>query len=190
MLPQRFEELLRSLAAPRPVPAGGVAGAAAAGLAAALVEMVAGMTLDRPRYQAVHDEMERIRAAAGTLRHRCVALMNEDVAAVAARTGMVDTQRELAACASALAGLARSAAERGHAAARGDAIMAACLAAAVARGAAFNVDLNTAGMADEATAGIRRAAWVDVVAADADVAALALLGGPSAPDSIEQGLAP
>ena len=172
MIPSRFDELLKALAAPSASHAGGVAGAAAGALAASLVEMVAGMTVLRPRYASVHNEMERVRDGAAALRERLVGLMAEDVEALRRKSGTADTQRELAGCASAVAALARSAAERGHAPARGDALMAALLAAAVARGAAANVEINTAAATDQEALDLRRAAWADAAAADQDVAAL------------------
>ena len=145
-----LERWAQGLARGTPAPGGGAAAAVTLALAAALVEMVARMTLDRPRYAPVHTEMKQAAQAAEELRERLLYLAGEDAQAVATKRGTVETQVELAARARAVAQLARRVAESGHAPARGDAIMAAVLAAAVARGAAINVAINRGDQAESA----------------------------------------
>ena len=147
-----LDEWALAVARGTPAPGGGAVAAVTGALAAALVEMVARMTLDRPRYQGTHPEMEQIAQAAEEQRRRMLELAKEDADAVVAKRHLAKTQIELAARARTVAQLARRAAEMGHGPAQGDAIMAALLLAAVARGAATNVALNEEG-ASRRTAG-------------------------------------
>ncbi len=63
-----LKDYLKETASSAPVPGGGSVAAAAASMAAALVEMVAGLTVGRKGFENVHGEMEEIRAAAAAAR--------------------------------------------------------------------------------------------------------------------------
>jgi formiminotetrahydrofolate cyclodeaminase len=77
----RLTDWLNDLAAPTAAPAGGAAAALAGALGAALVEMVAGLTADRPRYAPVHELAARTRAQAHRLRGELVTLAARDATA-------------------------------------------------------------------------------------------------------------
>lgn len=168
MTGERLDAWLEALAAPRPSPGGGAAGAVAAAMAAALVRMGSGIALARGAEGERRAELERVRDGAAMLHERLLALAAEDALAVARRGDLVAPQRELAACASAVAHLARRVAALGHPPARADAVMAAQLAAASATGAAHNVATAPGAPADDVTG-----ATTDAEAARGDAAALA-----------------
>jgi formiminotetrahydrofolate cyclodeaminase len=72
---------LDALAAGTPAPGGGAATALAAALGAALAGMTARLTLNRPRYAAVAEEMELAARHADDLRGQLIALIDADAAA-------------------------------------------------------------------------------------------------------------
>lgn len=159
--------LLDRLASSDPVPGGGSAAAWAGAMGAALVGMVAELTIGRPEY-AEHDAaLREIRASAGEYRQRLLHLAEEDAAAyetvVRARRLPRATDEERAtrtaavraamlAAATAPLETARTAvevvelAERmvplGNPVAVSDAGVAAQLARASVRGAVLNVQIN------------------------------------------------
>jgi formiminotetrahydrofolate cyclodeaminase len=67
-----------ALARPTIAPAGGSAAAITGAMAASLVGMVAGVTIERKRYAAAHAEAARIRNAAERLRSELLELASED----------------------------------------------------------------------------------------------------------------
>ncbi|MEW5916486.1 MAG: glutamate formimidoyltransferase, partial [Gemmatimonadota bacterium] len=67
-----------SVASPTPAPGGGSVAAHAAALGAALVQMVAGLTIGRKKYAAVEPEMQQVRDAAEKLVTKLQALVRED----------------------------------------------------------------------------------------------------------------
>jgi formiminotetrahydrofolate cyclodeaminase len=164
-----------SIAAPGAAPAGGAAVALSAGLAAAAVEMVAGMTTERDRYAAVHARAAEVRSRAGRLRHELLSLAARDAHAFAAfgralalprgteaeraaretakraalRTG-AELQLDLLADAAELATLAAELAEHGLASALGDAGAAGFLAAGAARSAYWAARANLQEMGEDA----------------------------------------
>ncbi|MBL0938180.1 MAG: glutamate formimidoyltransferase [Gemmatimonadaceae bacterium] len=169
--------LLDRIAAATPTPGGGSAVAHAASLAAAVTQMVAGVTLGRQRYAHVASEMEVHLETAQQLRVTLDALVVADAESfegvrVAARlpkgTQEEEQQRatamreallhaaaiplETARVAVDVAALAATLAERGNQNAVGDAAAAALLAEAACRGAALNVRLNVSGLDDEGAA--------------------------------------
>jgi formiminotetrahydrofolate cyclodeaminase len=73
-----LSEWLAAVATPKAAAAGGAAAALSAAFAAALVEMVAGMTVNRERYAAVHERAVKIRARAAVLREELVGLARQD----------------------------------------------------------------------------------------------------------------
>ncbi|MGH7696934.1 MAG: cyclodeaminase/cyclohydrolase family protein, partial [Gemmatimonadaceae bacterium] len=156
-----------AVAAPTPAPGGGSVAAHAAALGAALVQMVAGLTVGRKKYAAVDAEMQRVRDEASTLASRLTQLVEEDAKAYtavseayqlpkdapersalidAALVGAAQTPLETARACAKLADLALAIAQRGNQNALSDAGVAALLAEAGCKGAAFNVAINVAAM--------------------------------------------
>jgi formiminotetrahydrofolate cyclodeaminase len=158
---------IERLASAEPVPGGGSASAIAAGLGAALVAMVASLSLDRPRY-ARHEALHRELVSRGrTLADDLIRLADEDADAYAgfAEALKMPKEGEVAAAARSAAKqqAARRAAEvpletvevcrevvsaaealagRSNRNASSDLNVAALLATAAARGAAANVIVN------------------------------------------------
>ena len=156
-----------AIAAPTAAPAGGAAAALTAGLAAAAVEMVAGMTLTRERYAAVHPRAAEARTRAGRLREELLSLARRDADAftefgralalprgteaeraareearrAALRSG-AEIQLGLLRRLAEVAALAADLAEQGLASALGDAATAGFLAAGAARSAYWAVRAN------------------------------------------------
>ncbi len=156
-----------AVAAPTPAPGGGSVAAHAAALGAALVQMVAGLTVGRKKYAAVGEEMQRVRDEASKLTSRLTELVAEDAKAYtavseayklpkdapersalidAALVGAAQTPLETARACAKVADLALAVAQRGNQNALSDAGVAALLAEAACKGAAFNVAINVAAM--------------------------------------------
>lgn len=76
-----FDAFLDDLASGAPVPGGGSVAALQTAMAAALLEMVANLTIGRKRYLEVEDRVRAIRDAAGVHRARAQQLVDEDAAA-------------------------------------------------------------------------------------------------------------
>ncbi len=163
---------LDSLGAGDPFPGGGSAAAVAGALAAALTAMVARLTLDRPRYASVAGEMRDTASSAASLAAQLESLASRDSEAYAAvtdarrlpsRTPAELEQRasaitaalrrateiplEVARLAAQAAELAAALAERGNVNAISDAGVAAALALAACKGAAYNVMVNVRSLA-------------------------------------------
>jgi methenyltetrahydrofolate cyclohydrolase len=147
---QTVAEFLSTLAAPTPAPGGGAAGAIACALAAALVEMAAGVS-----------GRADVAAAGAAARDRVAGLADEDAAAYgevidaqrasdparisAALSHASDVPLAVAETAAELAGLAADLAGTGRDSVRGDAVAGALLAEAAAAAAARLVEINLAG---------------------------------------------
>ena len=164
-----------SVASSAPVPGGGSVSALAGQLAAALAQMVAGLTVGRKKYAAVDGAMKDLALTAVSLGNRLSALVKEDADAYALvsnayklpkETPEQTTVRDAAiqaalmkaaeipletarACAQ-VAALAVTCAHHGNSNAVSDAGVAALLAEAACRGAAYNVRINVSAMADKA----------------------------------------
>src|SRR2546421_684103 len=78
-LERQLQEYLDDLASAKPTPGGGSAAALSGAMGAALVCMVARLTLDKTEYAAVHTEIEKIVQSAEALRARFQVLMSEDM---------------------------------------------------------------------------------------------------------------
>jgi formiminotetrahydrofolate cyclodeaminase len=168
-----IRDLTARLASPDPTPGGGSASALGGALAAALVEMVCELTVDRPEYADVDPVVRQIGSAAGELRRGLLDAAEEDAAAydavAAARRLPRGSDEEKAArkeaigeasvtatevplrvmhLASEVLGLAAQVAPIGNRNAISDAGVAAAFAAASARGAAFNVSINLPSLPD------------------------------------------
>lgn len=78
---------IEELAAPTPTPGGGSAGAYAGAMGAALVSMVAGLTIGKKKYAEVEAEMQAIRVRAESLRKDLTQAVGDDAAAFEALMG-------------------------------------------------------------------------------------------------------
>lgn len=171
----RFTE---ALASPEPVPGGGSASAVVASIGAALVVMVARLSLDRPKYASFTATHQRAIAAGESARTRFLELADEDARAFAgfavAMKMARDTDQERGARAAAMDAAARAAAEvpmevvrlcrnllepleslagRSNLNAASDLDVGALLLQAAARGAGANVVINLDSIADDGTTG-------------------------------------
>jgi glutamate formiminotransferase/formiminotetrahydrofolate cyclodeaminase len=170
---QTLSGFVTAVASSSPMPGGGSVAAHVGALGAALAEMVAGLTIGRKKYVAVEGEMKELAASAVTLGARLAALVKEDsdsyahVSAayklqketpvqVAARDAAIQAALmkaaavplETARACVAVAKLAAACAQRGNTNAVSDAGVAALLAEAACRGAAYNVRINVSSMSD------------------------------------------
>ena len=166
-------EFLTAIASSDPVPGGGSVSAYAGALAAALTRMVAGLTIGRKKYVAVEPEMTVVAANAEDLADRLSALVEKDAeayaavssayklpkdsdAAVKARDeaitksllGAAEVPLETARLCAQAAELAATVAAKGNSNAITDAGVAAMLAEAGCRGAAYNVRVNVMSLSD------------------------------------------
>ncbi|MDF1503307.1 glutamate formimidoyltransferase [Roseisolibacter sp. H3M3-2] len=163
------------VASASPTPGGGSVAAHAGALGAALAQMVAGLTVGKKKYAAVDAEMREAALRAADLGNRLAALVArdaqayeavsaayklpkepEDAASARARAihaallGAAEVPLETARAAAEVAELAAAVAERGNSNAVSDAGVAALLAEAAAKGAAYNVRINVASLEDKA----------------------------------------
>lgn len=170
------DDFVASVAGSSPVPGGGSVSALAGQLAAALAQMVAGLTVGRKKYIEVEGEMQEVAHVARALGERLGALVHEDAAAYGsvsaaykmpkdddaaaaerdaaiqlALTKAAEVPLETARACSDVARLAVTCAAKGNVNAVSDAGVAALLAEAACRGAAYNVQINVASLADRST---------------------------------------
>ena len=156
-----------------PPPGGGSVAAAGGALAAALTQMVAGLSVGRRRYTHVVSEMQQTAQRAAALSAELSVLVGRDAAAyaavgaayrlprateeeAAARAAAIqramlpatETPLDIAAAACAVTELAADVAERGNSNAVADAAVAALLAESVCRAAALTVRANVAALND------------------------------------------
>ena len=164
---------LAAVASSNPVPGGGSVAAHAGALAAALAQMVAGLTIGKKKYAGVEAEMKEVALAAVSLVNTLAALVKRDADAyalvseayklpkepadAAARRAEAVTSAllkaaevplETARASVEVARLASVVAERGNANAVTDAGVAALLADAACKGAAYNVRVNVQALDD------------------------------------------
>ena len=164
-----------SVASSAPVPGGGSVVALVGSMGAALAQMVAGLTVGRKKYAAVDAEMKELGLRAAALVRRLGELKDEDAAAytlvsdayklpketpeqVTARARAIqaalmkaaEVPLETARYCSEVATLAATCAEKGNTNAASDAGVAALLAEAACRGAAYNVRINVSAMPEKA----------------------------------------
>ena len=169
----RLSGFVASVASSSPTPGGGSVVAHVGALAAALGQMVAGLTVGRKKYAAVEAEMRELGARAASLGSRLAALVEADARAYGAVSEAYKMPKEPAAAAAsrqraiekALLGaaevpletarlcgdvteIAAAVAARGNTNAVSDAGVAALLADAACRGAAYNVRINVAALPD------------------------------------------
>ena len=170
---QSLDAFVGAVASSAPTPGGGSVAAHAGALGAALTQMVAGLTVGRKKYAAVDAEMREIALRAAALRATLGGLVERDArsytavseayklpkepeSAAAARAAAIteallgasliplETAR---ACAD-VAELAAQVGAKGNTNAVSDAGVAALLAEAACRGAAYNVRINVAALED------------------------------------------
>jgi glutamate formiminotransferase / formiminotetrahydrofolate cyclodeaminase len=164
---------LASVASSNPVPGGGSVAAHAGALAAALAQMVAGLTIGKKKYASVDAQMKEVALNAVSLGNTLSALVKRDADAYASVSEAYKLPKEPAdaaalrseAIASGLlkaaevpletarasvevARLALSVAENGNTNAITDAGVAALLAEAACKGAAYNVRVNVQALED------------------------------------------
>jgi glutamate formiminotransferase/formiminotetrahydrofolate cyclodeaminase len=171
---QSLSGFVGAVASSSPTPGGGSVAAHAGALAAALAQMVAGLTIGKKKYLAVEPEMKDIALKAVTLGNRLSALVEEDArsytavseaykmakepdAAAAARSkaitaallGASRVPLETARACADVTELAEVVANKGNTNAVSDAGVAALLAEAACKGAAYNVRINVAALDDK-----------------------------------------
>ena len=172
-----IEDFISSVSAPTPVPGGGSVSALAGSLAAALGEMVAGLTEGRKKFQTVHKQAAEIHGKLSAAAAELQELAREDARsyeAVIQAFGMPkETKEQQSGRAEAIESATRHATEVplrtaraaartlellesilaiGNPNARSDAAVGAQLAHAALKGAQYNVLINLSGLKDTAFA--------------------------------------
>jgi formiminotetrahydrofolate cyclodeaminase len=171
----RVDELLSALSSQEPTPGGGTAAAVAGAMGAALVEMVAALTVSKEKFSEAHPVVRAISESATAARERLMKLAQEDSAAydavVAARKLPKESEDEKAVRSLALDAANRLATEvpmrtasiavrllsdlpelveKGNPNAASDAGTAALLLEAASVAALLNVMINLPGIKDPA----------------------------------------
>jgi formiminotetrahydrofolate cyclodeaminase len=166
---------LEALASSSPEPGGGAAAALVGATGAALISMVANLTIGKAQYTAVQSEMEQARGRADALRERLTAAIDRDSEAfrsvmrayglpkaaddekAARRAAIQQALKEASQEPAEVVRLCREvtewsrvAAEKGNVQAISDAAVAALLADAAAQSAALNVKINLKSITDAA----------------------------------------
>ena len=184
-----------SVASPSPTPGGGSVAAHAGALAAALAQMVAGLTVGRKKYAAVDAEMRELAVRATGLGNQLAALVARDASAYAIvaaayklpaesdgqqreKTAKIDeallhaaeVPLETARACAEVAELALAVAERGNTNAASDAGVAALLAEAGCVGASYNVRINVGSLSDSSRGASLSAQAIDCVKRTRDLA--------------------
>jgi glutamate formiminotransferase/formiminotetrahydrofolate cyclodeaminase len=170
---ESVSSFVASVASSNPTPGGGSVVAHVGALAAALGQMVAGLTVGRKKYVAVDAEMRKLGIRASSLGSRLAQLVAADARAYGAVSEAYKMPRDPAEAATARAKaieraligaaevpletarlcgevteIAAAVAARGNTNAVSDAGVAALLADAACRGAAYNVRINVAALPD------------------------------------------
>ncbi|MCL0069712.1 cyclodeaminase/cyclohydrolase family protein [Dehalococcoidia bacterium] len=170
----KVAEFLEELARGSPLPGGGSASALAGALGAALVAMVADLTLGKERYKNVEDELKEVSRKAASLKDRMMCLVDEDSqtfdallaalrfpqdSAEAKGKRGVEVQRatrraaevplEVARHSIKIVELAEVVIQKGNVNAISDGGVAALLGEAAFRGAVYNVKINLSSLQDE-----------------------------------------
>ena len=171
---ESLSEFVGSVASPSPTPGGGSVAAHAGALAAALAQMVAGLTAGKKKYAAVDAEMRELAVRAAGLGNTLAALVARDASAYAVvaaayklpadgdaqqleKTAKIDdallhaavVPLETARACAQVAELALAVAERGNTNAASDAGVSALLAEAGCVGASYNVRINVTALSDK-----------------------------------------
>jgi len=186
-------KFLDDLASERPTPGGGGAAAVMGAIGAALVSMVANLTIGKKNYEAVEEDLKAARAEAERVRAELTAAIEEDVVAFnsvmgayglpratdeekAARTAAIQAAlkdatlaplRAVKACFEVI-GLSQAAADKGNLNVISDAGVAVLAANAGLRSAALNVYINAKAIKDREFAESRIAEVEALLAAAAE----------------------
>ena len=169
-----IEDYVEALASAAAVPGGGAAAAVTAAQGAAMVAMLARLTLGKPKYADAQERMEAIVAEADRARAEFLELASEDAAAFASvmeayhlprtteeerarreeavRTALLTASKvplTLASRAEAMMPLAKTAIDIGNRQAASDGATGGQLLAAAVESALYNVDFNLSGMDDD-----------------------------------------
>ena len=171
---QTIDSFLGELSSKAPIPGGGGASALVGALSCALTHMVAALTVGKPKYAAVEQEMQELLVQTESLTNRFLTLMDEDAASfeplaqayrlpketdeekaekarvmeAALKSAVQPPLEIMETCARALPLIALCA-EKGSVVAVSDAGVAASLCRAALEGASLNVFINTQGMQDK-----------------------------------------
>lgn len=170
-----LRSFVQELASDSPAPGGGSVAALAASMGAALVSMVASLTVGKEKYRDNWEAMEEVRARGNELHARLLDLMEADTEAFnafmaamklpkatdeektarseamqKATRGAIDVPLRTLRCCVEVVDLAATACHRGNPNAVTDAGTAAVLARAAAVAAAYNVKINLMNLKDEA----------------------------------------
>jgi glutamate formiminotransferase/formiminotetrahydrofolate cyclodeaminase len=171
---ESLSEFVGSVASPSPTPGGGSVAAHVGALAAALAQMVAGLTIGKKKYAAVDAEMRELAIRAAGLGNTLAGLVARDASAYAVvaaayklsadseiqqreKTARADeallhaaeVPLETARACAEVADLALAVAERGNTNAASDAGVAALLADAGCVGAGYNVRINVSSLTEK-----------------------------------------
>jgi formiminotetrahydrofolate cyclodeaminase len=195
-----LEQFLDTLGSSAPTPGGGAASALVGALAAALAEMVAQLTVGRPKYAAVEKRAQEVLQETQRLRSELLALVDKDAqayggvaAAYALPRGTDDERRmrdeviqaalvaamqpplQIMECGGDIVRLAGEIAEIGNPTVASDAGCAALLGEAATRAAGLNVIANVVLLRDEqvASEARKRVAALEAQAAELGERALA-----------------
>ena len=170
---QTIQAFIQELSSKAPIPGGGGASALVGALSASLTHMIAALTVGKPKYAAVEEEMQELLNKTESLANRFLTLMDEDAAAfeplaqayrlpketeaereaksvrmeIALKSAVQPPLDIMEACAEALP-LIAFCAEKGSVVAVSDAGVAASLIRSALEGASLNVFINTQGMLD------------------------------------------
>ncbi len=189
-------DFLEAIASSDPVPGGGSVSAYAGALAAALTRMVAGLTIGKKKYVAVEGEMTVVAASADVLARSLSQLVDRDADAYSAVSaayklpkdnenaararsdaiaealiGAAQVPLETARLCVQAARLAATVAAKGNSNAVTDAGVAAILAEAGCKGAAWNVRINVASLEDKSAGAHLEQEAMQLVKAASDAAA-------------------
>jgi len=192
---QSLSGYLESVASADAAPGGGSVAAIAGALGAALVSMVAGLTVGRDSYVSVDVEMREIQTGALAVAHELQSLALRDADAYARVTdarklphrtpaetitrddaihdallGAIEIPLAVARCSARVVILVSAVAERGNSNAISDAGVAALLASAACTGACYNVRVNASSLRDIADA---EDSLAEAIALSAETEALA-----------------
>ena len=160
-----------AVASPTPAPGGGSVAALAGALAAALAQMVAGLTIGKKKYASVESEMKEIALQAAALVNELTSLMKRDATAygavmmayklpgdsepeaakkkqavTAALLGAAEVPLDTARACVRVLELTAAVAARGNTNAVSDAGVAALLAEGACKGAVYNVRINVSAL--------------------------------------------
>ena len=187
-------QFLDELASSAPAPGGGSGAAVAGALGAALASMVCNLTVGKPKYADVQEDIQNLLAQTETLRSRLTHLIEEDIAVYyklsscykmpretddqkATRTAAIQNvlleatavPMQIAEACVGVLQLCTPIAEKGNVGAVSDAGVAALLAEAALRSAALNVLINLAAIKDSDFVARERAALDDLLDGKAEL---------------------